>query len=554
MPSASPETSPAAQGPATRVNAAGRQQGGFTDGRSIPAGTIIDADVCIIGAGPAGITLALELWAKGFRPVLLEAGGLKPDAAGQGLYQGENVGLPYELDTTRCRRFGGSSNWWGGFCSPLDAGHFRPRAFMPYSGWPISREALTPYFRRAAVTCGLDPDGFAPAEQDAAALPAGEGAVAVGVSQVVRSRRRFGATYRRALQSSPALRVILNAAVRHLDCDAFGRSVTSARVIAAPGQEFTVTARSFVLATGAIENARLLLLSNRRHPAGLGNGYDVVGRFFMEHPRVNVAEVTAGASTADPGRFTPSFALLRLSRCLHLQLAPERREVLGIGGATGFFNIRTRGDDLPGSQSAKFVFHELIRGQRPPQLATHLRNIARDWTSIGHLLGWYGLALDGSIGRRLLRAIPEVAPNRDSRVSLSETRDALGLPKVRLDWRLSEIDLISLRTTTRTLCEALSADGRTRAEPLPAVLDGSWSENPGWTWHQMGTTRMGDDPRSSVVDARCRVHGMGNLCIAGSSVFPTAGNHTPTFTLLALAHRLADHLTADMRPAAPAIH
>ncbi len=526
----------------------------FVDARAIPPGQIVTADICVVGAGAAGLALARVLAGRGLAPVVLEAGGLGRDADGQALFRGECVGLPYELDTTRTRRLGGSTNCWGGFCAPFPAHHFAPRPWLPHSGWPISRATLDPYYRRAAELCGLDPDGFDPAAAAGRHPRLREGLFPLdgrglerALTQVVRARRHFGDVFRAELRSSATIRVFLYATAAALLPEADGRSIASVRVASEPGRGFTVRSRVVVLAAGAIETARLLLLSTGVHPAGIGNDHGVVGRYFMEHPRVRLARVRLLERPARAKLYDSGYAVHRLPYCLHLHLpyATQARE--GVGAASAFIEAPVRGEDGPGVTALKGLCADLRWGRRPAHPVRRLGTIARDGWNVGALACWYAFGPEAAVAARHLTAIVEPCPNPDSRVTLGDGLDRLGMRRVRLDWRLTELDRRTVRRTTRLMCERLQGVAGIRVEPLAGALDGSCLMRPAWTWHHMGTARMGDDPRRSVVDADCRVHGVGNLYVAGSAVFPTAGNHSPTFTLLALSLRLADHLAAVLR-------
>ena len=484
---------------------------------------------------------------------MLEAGGLDHNVDGQAMFRGECVGLPYELETTRARRLGGSTNWWGGFCAPFEAYHFQPRPWIPHSGWPISRATLDPYYRRAAELCGLDPDGFdleaAAARHPrlrAALFPLEGAKIELALAQVARVRRRFGAAFRAELEASDAIRVFLHATAAALLADPDGRSITSVEVVSEPGRGFTVRSRAVVLAAGAIEIARLLLLSTGVHAAGIGNGHGVVGRYFMEHPRVRLARVEI---LERPGRgklYDTGYAMHRLPYCLRLQLPHAVQAEEGIGHAPSFLEAQIRGEDGPGVVALKALYG-LRRGPHPARLVHHLGAMVRDGWQVGAFACWYAFGPEAVVAARYLTAGIEPCPNPDSRVTLGEGTDRLGMRRVRLDWRLTEADRRTVRRTTRLLCRGLRRGGAFRVEPLAGALDGSCLERPDWQWHHMGTARMGADPRRSVVDRECRVHGVGNLYVAGSAVFPTAGNHSPTLTLLALSLRLADHLTAELR-------
>lgn len=526
----------------------------FLDARKMPSGTVIDTDVCIIGAGAAGITLARQLIGHPVRVCLLESGGLRIDRETQRLYEGETVGIPYELETTRSRFFGGSTNWWGGFSRPQEDLHFERRDWVPDSGWPISRADLEPYYARAHEVCGIEADAYDPERvlpelegNDLRPLPLSGGRVITSLTRLSKEKRRFGKAYREELARAANITVYTYANVIDLALDAYGSSIERVRVATLAGNQLSVTARMVVLATGAIENARLLLASNAVESCGVGNRSDQVGRYFMEHPRTVVAEVALSSVGERALRaYLPRYAMLRLPVAAELNVSPEVQRAEGLLDAAAYVELVMQGEEAAGTVALKQLYWDMVwRGARPRAPLQQLAAIAAHPKS----LATFGLGLFTCAERfvrcRRITVIAEQAPNPDSRVMLSHQRDRLGMQRVRLDWRMTELDRYALRRTAEILGEELSRAGllsvsRFMPEYERDVL------TPQWNWHHMGTTRMHEDPSRGVVDPQCRVHGVANLFIAGSSVFPTAGNHTPTFTIVALAIRLAEHLRRQL--------
>ena len=260
----------------------------FVDAHEVPEGTILDTDVCIIGAGAAGITLAREFIDAPFRTSLLESGSLEYDEATQNFYRGRNVGRKYfELDACRLRYFGGTTNHWGGWCRPLDAIEFEDHDWAPYSGWPFGLEDLLPYYFRAQNVCQLGEYGYDNTYlQDHVGgklLPLDEGQMVTEVIQLS-PPTRFGQIYRPTMQRARNVTTYLNANVTSIETGETQNEVTRSRVATLNGHKFWITAKYYILAAGGIENARLLLVSNKTRTAGLGNENDIVGRFFMDHP------------------------------------------------------------------------------------------------------------------------------------------------------------------------------------------------------------------------------------------------------------------------------
>jgi choline dehydrogenase-like flavoprotein len=505
----------------------------FIDARTLDDGSLIEADLAIIGAGPAGITLARAFAGGGTQVCLIESGGLTPDADIQALYQGENAGIEYPLVATRLRQFGGTSGHWGGYCRPLDPIDFEPRDWVPLSGWPFGREALDPYWEIASADVEVAPARYE--DGDYWARQTGEPMIDWRAGRYMTRffqfspPTRFGQRYRAELEQAPNLRVLLHANVTNIAAAASAATVDHLQLRTLTGRQQRVRARRYVLAAGGIENARLLLLSNDVMPAGLGNQNDMVGRCFMEHPHLGgFAEIVI----ADPARM-PSIYRQRVSaegRTARVCYIPHpdylrRERRLSIS-----FTMSVVGE-LPVDQAAG---EPALAGQ------TTMLEAARPFLTDAEAARRAG-GIPASGARMGIGCACEQVPNPDSRVMLGDEVDALGLRRTRLDWRLTEQDRRSLIGNIESLARELGAVGIGRMRPLLAD-DGLWEQVVAGGSHHMGTTRISDDPKRGVVDRHCRVHGVDNLYIAGSSVFATSGSANPTLNILALAHRLADHL------------
>jgi choline dehydrogenase-like flavoprotein len=516
------------------------------DARALDPSAVVDADVCIVGAGAAGITLANRLIDGPLRVVLLEGGGLQPDPQSQQLYAGAATGQPYyRLDACRVRCLGGTTNTWGGWCRPLDAIDFTERDWLPHSGWPFTRDALRPYYERAHEACRL-----APCDYDAGGWNAG------GVSLVPDQApdladtlfhvgpTRFGHEYRPALQRAANVRLLLQANAIEIAMDPSHRTAVGLVVATPAGQRFTVRARLVVLAAGGIENARLLLASRRGRSVGIGNDRDLVGRFFAEHLHVPVGRL---ARRDDLPRFYSAHrvAAATIRGALTLTDAARHRERL-LGWALTFHNADDPHDVLsptrqpPAYESLSVLVHALRRRERPPHLLRHLATVA---AGAGVAAGLARKKLRAPRARRVIVGCrAEQSPNPDSRVMLDDRVDAFGMPRARLHWQVSSRDHDSVERALALWRQALATTG---ADWLPTgPADEPWTARLVPAAHHTGTTRMHPDPARGVVDEHGRVHGTSNVFVAGSSVFPTAGWAPPTLTVVALALRLADHLRA----------
>jgi choline dehydrogenase-like flavoprotein len=518
------------------------------DARTIPSGSVLEPDVCIVGAGPVGIAVGLTL-ARTARVLLLDSGGRIQTTAAQRHARGESVGEPYmPLHGSRVRGFGGTSLHWlqvGLFrATPLDPLDFEERPGIPHSGWPISRTDLDPYYARAVQWCGLADHDFGVERWQSATHPAlkfSDDSVRTVVFQrasVDQWKQRFA-----EVSAADKLDLALNAHVVGMHTDPDGTRITRLTVRTGSATTFTVQPRAVVLATGGIENARMLLLNRERFPAGLGNAHDLVGRFFQEHLAIRggiIRQARPGLAS-DMGLYyahkaedgTPIHAKLAVSE----DLLRERQLLNGAFFVTHV--SANRADEA--ARSLAILRRARAWRPLPPHLGQHAWQVARNARRMTRA-AVEELRSSRRPDTLQLLAEAEQSPNPDSRITLApRTRDTFGLPRARLDWRMTDLDRRSIKASQEIIDAALQRSGIGRLE---GQLDVERSTGMfAGCFHHMGTTRMHDDPRHGVVDRDCRVHGLHNLFVGGSSVFPTSGHANPTFTIVALALRMADHLT-----------
>jgi hypothetical protein len=412
---------------------------------------------------------------------------------------------------------------------------------VPLSGWPISLADLEPYYRQAIPIVRIGPYVF---DEKAWSLfemnppPFLPEKIKHHFWQGSTGPVRFGEAYGEELKNSENITVLLNANVTSLHTDKHGQAVTHLNVATLQGRIGRIKAKRFVLACGAIENPRLLLLSNQTNSKGLGNEHDLVGRFFMEHPNTRCGIVVG----ADEGSLLNIFQkrfFEGISFRHAMEISEEVQEQEQCLAVAASFDPEE--EMYPGVEAARQLARSLSDLEVPQNITGHIRTIMSDLDQIAdyslcRLKGHTRCSTQIQFYVRM-----EQAPNPNSRVTLSSKRDALGLNRVNLDWRLTDME----RQTARTMMTSLGSEfGRLK---YGRVQLADWLEkgqDPEWkgSYHQMGTTRMADDPKMGVVNKDCRVHGISNLYVAGSSVFPTSGFVTPTFTIVALALRLAKHL------------
>jgi choline dehydrogenase-like flavoprotein len=520
----------------------------LVDVARLPDPAVIDVDICIIGAGAAGITLARELAGSRARVCLLEAGGLNSDRGAQALMRAESVGRRcFPLELVRISGFGGTTSIWAGACRPLDPIDFSVREWVAESGWPITREQLDPLYARAHMVCQLGPYTYAPRDWERARehrFNMQPGTIDTHIFQL--STTRFGAAYRRAILEAKNILTCLGMHAVKIDSDDLGRTATHVVARSLHGKEVRVGARVFVLAAGGIENPRLLLLSRDHATTGLGNQQDLVGRFFMDHLYLDSGELEFAQAAHRSRLYSIHYANgSKVEAVLSIGDDIQRRE--GLVRCAFLFppRWRTGAAYYSPAMTSLLYFIRLVRlGRLPYGWQTHawamlagLDDVLR--TTQRRLVNWASPA-----NREMVRAFGEQTPNYASRVTLSDETDSLGRNLARIDWRVNESDFESMRQSHAVLAAEVERAGLGRLNVRSAFDDQRWSSRVTGGYHHMGTTRMHADPCHGVVDVDCRVHGMTNLYIAGSSVFPTGGYANPTLTIVALAMRLADHLKA----------
>ena len=473
----------------------------WIDAQSLPAGTALRGDVCVIGAGPAGLTLATALAERGVDVLLLESGGVRVEGDVQTLNEGAVVGDAYAgLRQTRARALGGTAHLWntlvdgeaGAKYAPLDAIDFDIDPRRPLSGWPLRCDNLDAYYERARNVCSLG-------RWPATSVPQPE--LCNGIENRVYqlgSAKPFTERLPKQLLRASNARMLTHATVCRLELSTSRTRVTEASVFSPHGRA-TISAGTFVLAAGAIENARLLLLSAPHEGVAPGNHSGWVGRCFMEHPRDSAMTLLVATSVnVDSLSFYDVHAGLDDGIvCGYIALQSHAVRELGAGNA---------------------------------------------WITLLPLhTGRYGWASRGK-GRGRTDAFRlvvnlEQQPQSDNRITLaSGATDDYGLARAELHWRWRPGEQTALETLREYVARRFRESGLGIVAYEPGVAPDPNAH------HHAGTTRMHADPDHGVVDPDARVYGVENLYVAGASVFPTAGVANPTLTIVAMALRLADHL------------
>ena len=511
------------------------------------------ADVAVIGAGAAGITVARRLLARGLSVVLLESGGLDYEEATAALNHGEIRGRPYyDLHDARLRLFGGTTAIWGGRCAELEPIDLAARPWVPHSGWPFGLATLRPYYREAWRSLDLpaEPPG---AELLNGALPAfSDEVLATPLWLFDREFDRFSFRRCRDLADHRRCTIVTHATVREIRAAPSGRGIERLDLGSLSGRALEVRARDYVLAAGGIETPRLLLCSRSVQREGLGNQHDQVGRYFMEHPHARGGRVLGRSAWT----WLAAFQKRRVGK---LDLAPLIAPSPTLQAREGLLNTSltiagrrpAQGREALLMRAYLHARHQLAPTRRGRALWRVTKQVVGEVQNVVDPLRPWLLAKAGRLDVALVIR-GEQAPNPDSRVRLGETRDALGMPRVALDWRTSALDVDSAAGLVAALARESERLGLGRIEPAAWLSDpeAGWvtdpliSTHPIGGYHHIGTARMSTDPRRGVTDADGRVHGIGNLYVAGSALFPTSGWANPTLTIISLALRTADRIAA----------
>lgn len=490
------------------------------DARTLTEAATLEADVCIAGAGAAGMTIALDLRGSGRSVVLLESGGPQRDEATQTLSEGRMTGIDtWNLRRMRIRALGGTTGHWNGWCRPLMPQDFERRDYIPDSGWPLKYADLVRWFRKACQTLEIGEfEWDADDRSDRTSKPL------LPVSSNIEQRyyqfsppTRFSSVYGPVLERAEDVRVVTFANVVDIRLDQTLGRVESFACRTLEGTTFQVHAGRYVLALGGVENARVLLASRSQQREGVANGHGVVGRYFMEHPHYYGSIGVVHAPSLDLSFYKrgdsdwkrPDGTPVQMLGALGLAAAVSRREKLLNFSAT----FQPPRDGAPQTES------DALPSATAQMLVTRGR---------------------GGLQAMQMTVRAEQSPLRDSRITLTDELDALGMPRVALDWRIAPEDDVQMRRALVVLGRELGAAGLARLWVPGDAARFIWRQDPGG--HHMGATRMGRDPAVSVVDATSRTHEVRNLYVTGGSVFTTGGDSNPTLTIVALAHRLADTL------------
>jgi choline dehydrogenase-like flavoprotein len=548
------------------------------DAANVSSAGPLRARVCIVGAGAAGISMALELGAAGVDVLVLEAGGEKHDAAAHDIYRGTVVDptLHNPLEDHRARTFGGTTTMWGGRCVPYDPIDFEDRPWMNEARWPIAYADVAKFYPRANQLCeagAFDYSAthvFGAEQRPMIAGFAGE-AFSTDTLERFSCPTNFAGRYREKLSNSPNIRVLLHAAVADIVTDAAGTTVQAVALRMPGGGSVRVEAEEFVVAMGGLETTRLLLASRSVHRDGIGNEHGNLGRYYMAHIAGTVGEF---APVGGPDAVDNNYQIADDGAYCRRRLAlrPEAQREHRVGGFIARLHHTRIADPSHGSSVLSALrlgsaavpkrFRNRLADERSSMahLAKHAANVVRDLPALAAFAKQ--MVFDRKLAARKFPSVvvrprsnrysldfhAEQEPNFHSQVRLSATeRDAHGMPRLEVEWRYGAKDVETIATALRLF----AADAERSHSGVFAYdaehVEAEMTRYGAYGGHHLGTARMGSEAATSVVDADCRVHGIRNLYVAGGAVFSTSSQANPTLTVVALALRLAHHLRQTQR-------
>jgi choline dehydrogenase-like flavoprotein len=503
--------------------------------------------VCIIGAGIAGLLLARNLAAQGIDVNLIEGGGLTLETRSQEIYSAKMEGNHHDGTTRgRFRVFGGSSTRWGGQLLPYTSDVFSPPNTVPSLKWPITNHDLESFYSEVFTVMHVghgspESELFHLLEMEERDCPE----VKIRFSKWAPfSKRNLANTVGRECLRSTRITCFLHANASCVEPNKKDGRIEGVVVKNYRGIIFRFKAQQFVICTGTIESSRLLLASTSVSEHGVGNSTDNVGRYFHDHISVRAAIIQGEARRqfvrlfsprlVGGTLFTPKLEASQELRSKHRLLAVMAHFAVEEPSGTGVAAVR----EILQSIQRRENSGKLIKAMS--MLPVNLKEIARLlW--FAHVRKRRAISKDAAV---TLRLDCEQKPMATSRIRISPERDVLGMPKAVVEWRISSEEQRTVQFYARVISSFLN---KVRVGPLTWStelwkMDDSWLKLTSDTYHAMGGTRMGTDPKTSVVDCNLQVHGVPNLFVASCSVFPSGGSSNPTFTMMALTLRLATYL------------
>lgn len=465
-------------------------------------------DYCISGAGAAGIALALKLAESGKRVALFEGGDKQYSQVSQDIYKGDVTSQnPYWLDLYRLRFLGGTTNHWAGRCRPFMEYDFEEKQINGLPGWPISFDEMNRFLPQAKSILELEEnDTFKIVENTKIESEYFE--PDVYASSSIRFRDRFS----EELERHANIDLYLNANLVDIQLED-NLSTIKHFVIQNYNQEKqNFTSSHYIIAMGAIENARILLNCDSQISSGIGNQTNMVGKCFMEHLNIRLGEFVSNKTSWGE------------SQSMQFMTTPKLAKEMNTGLSNITFGTVRQIKAYGRTAEIKALFNKLS-------------------CQLGVSENLQFLYKHDCIGEGVISTLCEQFPFKDSNLALTNEKDSFGLRRVELDWHLSQSDIDSIRNMSIAIAEEFAENNLGHVKLSSFITDSSQKIEISGHAHQMGTTRMSASKEFGVVDVNCKVHETENLYVAGSSVFSTGGAVNPTMPLLQLTYRLAEHLS-----------
>jgi choline dehydrogenase-like flavoprotein len=508
----------------------------FKDLKDYPSNSILKYDICIVGTGPAGISVAKKLLSTDLKIAILESGGLEPEPEYQELNEGINSGPSYlSLEGPRLRCFGGAGKLWAGHCAPFKSDEFEKKSYVPLSGWPISLDDLNIYYKQAADMLGISYEKFYNKdllgktfiEKSFNEFKRDNSFFSANVLQVSNvDNRDLAEKYRNDLESSVNTDVIFHSTVTKLNFSKNNKNVESISIADLNNNSGIIKAKIFVLACGALENPRILLTSKKFNKKEISNDNNFVGSCFMSHPGIKeVAEINKNTSeicikNETDNSFRIFFEINSRERI--------KQKILRHSLSVSQFNNLT---DKSTYSSGRIV-SEFKRLLDDFNLFSAIKKIACEIKGANYSSNNWNLGVG-----------LEQPPRLTNNLKLHDTKDSLGIPKINMFWDdLSKIEKDTVVKSVKTMARELGLLGTGKIKFKNELLSGQAYKFDDSINHHIGTTRMSDSSKTGVVDKNCKVFGVSNLYIAGSSVFTTSSIVNPTYTIIALSLRLGEYL------------
>ena len=534
-----------------------------------------DCSVVIVGSGAAGSSAALELASLGRKVLLIEAGTWSRSTENQQPYIGEVTNPQHApLQNYRSRRMGGTTDVWGGRCVPYDPIDFEKRDHVPFSGWPFSKTALDPFYARAHRWLKIgeyDYDARSALRNRYRPMIEGFHGEVVDTDNLERYTypMDFGRHYKKEFFDHPDIFVLLETPITRIQLSSDGKTVAYLESRDGKGSILKITADRYVLATGCLEVTRLLMVSNDVAKNGIGNHSGLLGKFYMSHLSGTIGHLKIKPEVASTffdyeqtheGVYCRKRLVIRAEAQMRERTAnfaawPQYPEIQDPSHRSGIFSSMYLAKNIRYVYNRRVPEGGVIHGQDNwKTLGGHVRNIILGFPQCLKYGARYvfqrilatnklpGLFIPNSKRCYALHYHVEQVPTEDSRVELGDSCDSLGMRRLKVSWKYCDLDIDSIVRSYHMIKKELESQNVGTLEFDEAGLEAAVRRQIGVGGHHIGTTRMSVDPNEGVTDPDCRIHGIDNLYIASSAVFPTSGQANPTLTIAAIAMLVADRV------------